>query len=107
MEEIGEDTSDFVVQTKSKIDEQLRPFTSVASNDYKGVSMLSESGTYKSTYEVLQEIADIYDEIVETDKKFGTNRANGLLELIAGMCKNLPEFYRNVKLRTQLIALIA
>ena len=84
LEDIGEDTSDFVVQTKSKIDEQLRQFTAVGSNNYKGVSMLSDDGTYKSTYEVLQDIADIYDEIVESDKKFGTNKANGLLELLAG-----------------------
>jgi len=84
LEDIGEDTTDFVVQTKSKIDEQLRQFTAVGSNDYKGVSMLSDDGTYKSTYQVLQEIADIYDEIIESDKKFGTNKANGLLELIAG-----------------------
>lgn len=39
---------------------------------------------YKSTYEILQGIADIYQEIVETDKKSGSNNVNLLLETLAG-----------------------
>lgn len=81
---LGEDVDDFVVQTQSKIDEQVREYTAVASNNFQGVSLLDENGNYRSTYEYLQDIADIYAEIVETDKKAGTNRAQGLLELLAG-----------------------
>ena len=87
-EAMGEDVSDFVVQTQSKIDKQLRDYTAVASNNFKGVSLLDENGNYRSTYQVLQDIADIYDEIVETDKQFGTNKMNGLLELIAGKSRS-------------------
>lgn len=84
LEELGEDTEDFVVQTSSKIDESVRNFTAVASNNFEGVSILDENGNYRSTYEILQDIADIYDEIVETDQKYGTNHMAGLLELLAG-----------------------
>ena len=81
---LGEDVSDYIVGTKSKIDEQLRAYTAVASNNYQGVSMLDENGNYRSTYQVLQDIADIYQEIEETDKKFGRNSLNALLEMLAG-----------------------
>ena len=84
LEELGEDTEDYVVTTTSKMDETIRNFTSVASNNFEGVSILDENGNYRSTYEILQDIADIYDEIVETDKKYGTNKTAGLLEALAG-----------------------
>lgn len=84
LEALGESTDDFVVQTKSKIDESVRNFTAVASNNFKGVSLLDANGNYRSTYEILQDIADIYKEIQETDKKYGTNHEQGLLELLAG-----------------------
>lgn len=84
LETLGEDTEDYVVQTTSKIDESVRNFTAVASNNFKGISLLDSNGNYRSTYEILQDIADIYKEIQETDKKYGTNHEQGLLELIAG-----------------------
>lgn len=105
-EQMGDDVSDFVVQTKSKIDQQLRDYTAVASNQYKGVSMLDENGNYRSTYQVLQDIADIYNEIQESDKKFGQNKLNALLEMLAGgPC--FARRCRNTSSRTHLIALIA
>lgn len=81
---LGEDVEDFVVQTKSKIDATVRDYTAVASNNFKGVSLLDDNGNYRSTYEILQDIADVYQEILETDKKAGTNRGQALVELIAG-----------------------
>lgn len=39
---------------------------------------------YKSTYEILLGIAEIYQEIVETDEEYGSNMKNGLLEALAG-----------------------
>lgn len=84
LESLGEDVSDFVVGTQSKIADSVKSFTQVASNGFKGFSILDDNGNYKSTYEIMQGIADIYDEIVETDKKYGTNKEQGLLELIAG-----------------------
>ena len=84
LEETGEDTSDFIVQTASKVNDSFKAFTGVASNNFKGISLLDENGNLRDTYDVLQDVADIYDEIVETDKKYGTNHLNGLLELMAG-----------------------
>ncbi len=81
---LGEDVDDFVVQTKSKLDQTVRNFTAVESNDFKGVSILNDNGNYKSTYEILRSISEVYQEILETDKKAGTNRGQALLEVLAG-----------------------
>lgn len=43
-----------------------------------GVDIMKDENTYKSTYEILKEISQVYDKL--TDK----NRA-GLLELLAGL----------------------
>lgn len=84
LEEMGEEVDDYVVQTASKIDATVRNFTAVASNNFKGVSVLDSNGNYRSTYQILQDIADIYEEIVATDKQMGTNHLAGLLETLAG-----------------------
>lgn len=81
---LGEDVDDFVVQTKSKIDETVRSYTAVASNAFKGISVLDENGNYRSTYEILRDISLVYQEILEADKKAGTNRGQALLEVLAG-----------------------
>ena len=81
---LGEDVDDFVVQTKSKLDQTVRDYTAVTSNDFKGVSVLDENGNYRSTYEILRDIAKVYQEILEADKKAGTNRGQALLEVLAG-----------------------
>lgn len=91
LEEMGEDTEDFVVTTTSKMDETIRNFTAVASNNFEGVSILDDNGNYRSTYEILQDIADIYDEIVASDKEFGTNKLAGLLEALAKPCQNVQK----------------
>ena len=39
---------------------------------------------YRSTYEILGDISQVYQEILETDKKAGTNRGQALLEVLAG-----------------------
>lgn len=88
LESLGEDTDDYVVATKSKIDQQVKDFTAVASNGFKGISVLDENGNYRSTYQILQDIADVYDEIKETDKQYGTNHEQGLLELLAGKTRS-------------------
>lgn len=84
LEDTGEDTSDFIVQTASKINDSFKAFTAVASNDFKGISLLDDNGNNRDTYEVLKDVAEVYDEIIATDKKYGTNHMNGLLELMAG-----------------------
>ena len=52
LEELGEDTSDFVVQTSSKLQDTIKNFTKVASNGFKGFDILDDNGNYKSTYEI-------------------------------------------------------
>ena len=81
---LGEDVDDFVVQTEAKSRQIIKDYTAVAKNGFKGVDILDENGNFRSTYQILQDIADVYEEIVETDKKYGTNRSQGLLETLAG-----------------------
>lgn len=82
LESLGE-TVDDVLPT-SKLRDKIRVATAVASNEFKGFDILNDNGNYKDTYEILQGIADIYQEIVKTDKELGKNNANLLLETIAG-----------------------
>lgn len=82
--DLGEDVDDFVVQTSAKSQQIIKDYTAVASNGFKGVDILDENGNFRSTYEILQDIADVYQEIVETDKQYGTNRSAALLEVLAG-----------------------
>ena len=58
--------------------------TKAASSDGKGFDILDSNGNYKSTYEILQGLADLYDNIVAKDKQLGTNNLNLILETIAG-----------------------
>lgn len=83
LSELNEDT-DGVITTVSKLRETIMNATKVASNGYKGVDLLDKNGNYRSTAAVLQDIADIYSEIEETDKKTKSNNINLLLETISG-----------------------
>ena len=74
LEEMGEDTVG-AVGTKSKMRSKLKGLT--------GVDILTDTGAYKSTYEILLDISKVWNDL--TDE----NRA-GALELIAG------RFYQNV-----------
>ena len=80
---LGEDIDDFVVRTKSKTDQIIRDYTAVASNNFKGVSVLTEQGDQRNTYDILRDIAAVYKEIQETDEKLHTNRAGALVEELA------------------------
>ena len=68
LEAMGEDTTG-AVETKSKLRAQLKGLT--------GVDILTDTGAYKSTYEILLEISKVWNTL--TDEK----RA-GALELISG-----------------------
>ena len=84
LQELGEDVEDFSVHTASKLQDTIKNFTKVKSNNFQGFDILDDNGNYKSTYEILLGISEIYAEIVETDKQYGSNMANGLLETLAG-----------------------
>jgi len=83
LEEMGEDTSDMIV-SQSKMRELIMNATKVASNNYKGFDIQDELGRYKSTYEIMLGLSQIWDEIRQADLKSGDNRQNLLLESIAG-----------------------
>lgn len=87
LEDLGEDVSDFVVQTQSKVDAQVRKYTATASNP-NGISVLDSNGRLRDTYDILLDIANVYSEIVEKDEQFGTNTSNALLELLAGKTRS-------------------
>lgn len=83
LEEDGEEVEGMVTNV-SKLRDIIMQATKVSSNGFKGFDILKDNGAYKSTYEILLGIAEIYDEIVENDKKTGAKGANLLLETIAG-----------------------
>lgn len=81
--ELGEDT-DTMITSVSKLQDTIKQATKAATGDGKGFDILDSNGNYKSTYEIMQGLADLYDDIVAKDKELGTNNLNLLLETIAG-----------------------
>lgn len=98
---LGEDVSDFVVQTTSKTQQLIKDYTAVASNAYQGIDVLDANGNLRSTYDILLDIAKVYKEIQETDKVAGTNRAQALVEAIAG--KNRSNIASSILLNPELL----
>lgn len=83
LSDLGEET-DGMITTVSKLRDTIMDATKAASSDGKGFDILDSNGNYKSTYEIMQGLADLYDNIVKKDKESGTNNLNLLLETIAG-----------------------
>ena len=83
LESLGEETDD-VITTTSKLRQTIMDATKAATADGKGFDILDENGNYKSTYEIMQGLSDLYNDIVAKDKELGTNNLNLLLETIAG-----------------------
>ena len=73
---LGEDIDDFVVRTKSKTDQIIRDYTAVASNNFKGVSVLTEQGDQRNTYDIdfmcpyIESIYVINNYIGESNKRY-------------------------------------
>lgn len=68
LSEAGEET-DGAITSKSKLRSKIKTLS--------GIDILTDSGAYKSTYEILLEISKVWDDMTDM------NRA-GLLEIIAG-----------------------
>lgn len=83
MQAQGEET-DGLITTQSKLRQKILDATKVKSNDYRGVDILDENGNYLSTYQTLLKISQVFKEIQEEDKKFGTNRGSFLAETLGG-----------------------
>ena len=70
LEELGEEVDDNV-ESISKMQTQILNFT------HGKVNIFNDDGTFKSTYEIMQGIAEIYNDLTDTERA-------GLLETIAG-----------------------
>lgn len=78
--EVGEDVSDDfknAAQDASKLYNTIKKLTAVKANDFKGVSILTDTGAYKSTYSIIKEIASAWDQMSDINQA-------ALLEQIAG-----------------------
>lgn len=83
LESLGEDVSDMIT-TESKLRATIMEATKVSGNNFKGFDILDDNGNYKSTYEILLGISEVYDQIVARDKETHSNNMNLLLETLAG-----------------------
>ena len=64
-------------------------------------AVLDANGNLRNTYDILLDIAKVYKEIQEEDKKAGTNRANALVEAIAG--KNRSNIASSILLNPEML----
>lgn len=74
LEEAGEDTSGMVTNT-AKLQEKIMALTNIDGSG--GVDILTRSGDFKSTYDILLEISKVWDKMNDVDQA-------ALLELVAG-----------------------
>ena len=80
LEELGESTDSFL--TSSKLNETVERLTNI--DERGGISLLDDNGNYRSTAQILIDLADRWEKIGEQDVKDGENRQNALLEALAG-----------------------
>lgn len=71
-----DDEADSAITNVSKLQEKIKSLTAAA-NGGKGIDIINEDGSYKSTYEILYEISKIFDKMDDLSSA-------SLLELIAG-----------------------
>ena len=64
LRDMGEETDD-VVTSQSKLRDIIMEATKVASNEFKGFDIFDDNGNYKSTYEIMLGIAEVYNEILD------------------------------------------
>ena len=87
LEQMGESTDDVAVST-SKLRAQIKALTNVDGKG--GFDILTKSGDFKSTYEIMEGIANVWKEMNDVDKASlleqvaGKNRAN----VVSGMLDN-------------------
>ena len=81
LREAGEDT-DGVVSSVPQLRQLIRDLTKVSSNDFKGLDILKDDGSFKSTYDILLSLSKIWDEIGNSDQ--GDLKQASILEKIAG-----------------------
>ena len=72
----ADDDAESAVTNVSKLQEKIKNLTAEANNG-EGIDIINEDGSYKSTYEILNEISKIFDQMDDMSQA-------SLLELIAG-----------------------
>ncbi len=91
LEALGEET-DNVVESTSKLQSKVKALS--------GVDILTDSGAYKSTYEILKEIAHVWEDMSDIDQAAllellaGKNRSNTLAAIL-GNVTDLEAAYEN------------
>lgn len=86
LEQMGEET-DTVATSTSKLREQIMGLTNVDGKG--GFDILTKSGDFKSTYDIIQGIAKVYSKMSDVDQAAllellaGKNRANGVAALLS------------------------
>lgn len=79
---MGEET-DGVVESVSKMQEKIKALT--------GVDILTDSGAYKETYQILYEIGQVWNDLENLDRSAllelmaGKNRANTLAAILGNI----------------------
>lgn len=71
-----DDDADSAITNTSKLQSKIKALTAEA-NGGEGINIINEQGEYKSTYEILREISEIFDKMDDVSSA-------SLLELIAG-----------------------
>lgn len=74
LKELGEDT-DGVAESTAKLRESIKGLTAV--NGHKGIDIMLDKETFKSTYQIMKEISEVWDDINDINR-------SALLEMIAG-----------------------
>ena len=98
LQEAGEDT-DGVVSSVPQLRQLIRDLTKVSSNDFKGLDILKDDGSFKSTYDILLSLSKIWDEIGNSDQ--GDLKQASLLEKIAG--KNRANIASSILQKPQML----
>ena len=65
LEEAGEDTEGMVTNT-AKLQEKIMALTNIDGSG--GVNILTKSGDFKSTYDILLEISKVWDKMEDVDQ---------------------------------------
>ena len=66
-EETGEDMEGMSASA-SKLYATVKKLTSVSSNQFQGISILTDTGAYKSTYNIIKEIAAVWSEMSDVNQ---------------------------------------
>ena len=66
LEEVGEST-DGMAENTSKLREQVMALTNIDGNG--GIDILTDDGAFRSTYDILLDIAEIWDKLNDYDPK--------------------------------------